>query len=52
MDFVVCPHDAAHLKVVERRRGHPDGPLLTCPHCRLRFVMSGREVKEVPPPSP
>jgi len=49
MDLVVCPHDSEPLKVVKLRPAGSDGPLLTCPRCDRRFVLSTGRLNEVPP---
>ncbi len=40
MDYLVCPIDAAQLKLIEVRWGAEDRPLLRCPQCFQRFLLT------------
>lgn len=40
MDLAVCTVDATELRVQDKRKGDERGPLLVCPACSLRFVIT------------
>jgi len=50
MDLVVCPRDAEPLKVMQRRPVGSARPLLACPRCERRFVLSAGGLEEVRSP--
>lgn len=53
MDYLVCPIDTAQLKLIEVRWGAEDRPLLRCPRCSKRFLLTrSGTLNTVPKPEP